>query len=192
MMTRFILCSSLTLALGAACLSQSSAPSLGDLARKTRAEKKSVMVFDDDNTTRSVPVAQTSSAANSSAAESSGSAKPAHDAEKKSEANQPAKADAAALDAKVAELQKKLDSLKKDQGTWSNSEKSYQDKLATETDEFRRNTYQEALDNDRNNADLYKKKIKETQADLAKAQDAAAAAKQAAQHQGETAPAEPK
>lgn len=192
MIPKFIVCSSLTLVLAAACLAQSSAPSLGDLAKKTRADKKSVMVFDDDNTTRSVPISQASSAANSTAAESSAAAKSGHDTAKKNEAKQSAKTGPAALDAKVAELQKKLDSLKKDQGTWSNSEKSYEDKLTNETDEFRRNTYQEAIDNDRNNADFYKKKIEQTQADLTKAQEAAAAAKQGAHSQGETAPSESK
>jgi hypothetical protein len=172
-----------------ACLAQASAPSLGELARKTRAEKKAVMVFDDDNTVRSAPQIQALSRAENSVERST--SKSSQDADK-TKKDQPSKADPTALDAKVAELQKKLDSLKKDQVTWSNSEKSYQDKLATETDEFRRNTYQEAVNNDRNNADLYKKKIEQTEADLAKAQEAAAAAKQAAQRQADTAPAESK
>jgi hypothetical protein len=143
------------------------------------------MVFDDDNTVRSAPPVQAASRAENSATAESSKSKPSQDADKAKKDQSP-KADPAALDAKVTELQKQLDSLKKDQGAWSNSEKQYEDKLAVETDEFRRNTYQEALDNDRNNADLFKKKIEQTQAELAKAQEAAAAAKQASQHQGQT------
>jgi vancomycin resistance protein YoaR len=183
MLTRFIVVILFTVSMAGACLAQTSAPSLGELAKKTRAEKKAVMVFDDDNTVRSAPAVQASASAENSVAAESSKAKSSQDADKQSKKNQESKADPAALDAKVAELQKKLDTLKKNQGTWSNSAKSYEDKLATETDEFRRNTYQEAIDNDRNNAELYKKQIEQTQADLAKAQEAAAAAKQASQHQ---------
>lgn len=191
MKLKFFFTSLFSLALAGVCLAQSSGPSLGDLARKTRTEKKAVMVFDDDNTTRSVPSAQVSPTSDKLVAENSSTGKPTHDAAKENKQDEPAKADPAALNAKVAELQKQLDSLKKEQGTWSNSEKEYQDKLAAETDEFRRNTYQEALDNDRNNADLFKKKIEQTQADLAKAQEAAAAAaaKQNSQPQADAGPA---
>lgn len=192
MLTRFIVATCFSLSTVAACLAQTSAPSLGDLARKTRTEKKAVMVFDDDNTVRSAPPVQASSSSGEPVAPESDKAKSGQDADKQSKKDQSSKADPAALDAKVAELQKKIDSLKKDQGTWSNSEKSYEDKLAKETDEFRRNTYQEAISNDRNNADLFKKRIEQTQAELAKAQEAAAAAKQAAKGQEEPAPAESK
>lgn len=186
MKLKFFFVSLFSVTLGVVCLAQSAALSLGDLARKTRAEKKAVMVFDDDNTTRSVPAAQTSATSGNQGAENSNAAKSPHDPAKEGKQAQASKADPGALDARVAQLQKQLDTLKKDQGTWSDSEKQYEDKLSVETDEFRRNTYQEALDNDRNNADLFKKKIEQTQAELAKAQDAAAAAaKQNTQPQGE-------
>jgi hypothetical protein len=70
----------------------------------------------------------------------------------------------------VEELQQKLAGYRQQEETWSRSAAEYENKLANKTSEFRRNTYREALDNDRKNVGYYRQKIAETEEQLAKAE----------------------
>ena len=75
-----------------------------------------------------------------------------------------AKSGKTADDLKKEELKKQQDSFKADRDAWNNSAKRYEDLLANEPDQFRRQMYQDALDNDRRNVSVYQKKIDESAA----------------------------
>jgi hypothetical protein len=163
----------LLLAVGGACLAQSQEPSLGDLAKKQgHAEKKPAKVFtNEDVAGRSSdpgpePVRQSSAPAFANASPAaSGESKP----EKKKESA--GKEAASSKDSpEVAELKQKITTYKEEQEGWKKSAKRYQDLLATETSEFRRQMYQDALQGDQNNIQIFQNKIDQAQADLAKAE----------------------
>jgi hypothetical protein len=163
------------LATGGLCLAQSESPSLADLARKSRSGKKPVATLatvnlTEDNFVRRTPVEPKSSAsaspvdAKAPAGEkqsdaAGGSANPASANEK------PPKTDALkkAEDLKKEELKKQLDSFKASRDAWSQSANRYENLLANEPDEFRRQMYQDALNNDRQNVSVYQKKIDEAE-----------------------------
>jgi hypothetical protein len=150
------------------CPAQSTAPGLADLVRQQKQEKKAVIVISDEDV--APVVAQVSSTSASGTSDAGASAKPADPA-----ATAPATtSDDATANRKpsVSEMKKKLDSLKTEQESWKNAAKRNQDLLANETDDFRRQMYQEAVDNDRKNVAFYGRKIDEAQAELAKAQQA--------------------
>jgi chromosome segregation ATPase len=84
----------------------------------------------------------------------------------------------------VDQLKKELDGLKAQQEGWKSSAQRYEQKLATETSDFRRTMYQDALDNDRRNVSLFQHKIDETESKLAGAEDAASKANAASGQPG--------
>ena len=53
---------------------------------------------------------------------------------------------------------------------WKQSADQYEQKLAKETSQFRRDVYQEALENDRKNVVLYQARINKTEAQIADAE----------------------
>jgi hypothetical protein len=157
------------------CLAQSESPSLADLARKSRSGKKpaatlATVNLTEDNFVRRAPV-EPKTIASASAADAkapagekqsdatSGSAKPGSGNEKSTKADELKKAE----DLKKEELKKQLDSFKASRDAWSQSANRYENLLANETDEFRRQMYQDALDNDRQNVSVYQKKIDEAE-----------------------------
>jgi hypothetical protein len=166
------------LAAGAVCWAQSDTPSLADVARQKKETKKAKLVLSDDDVSYSPSLA--SSSDNTSGSGAPAAAPDKHDADSKGTdktANDSAKATgktdtgngASSKDnPAVTELKKKLDSLKEQQDSWKHSVQRYQDLLANETDDFRRQTYQDALDNDQKNVSLYQKNIDDVQAQLAK------------------------
>ena len=162
------------LAAGGACFAQSQQePSLGDLAKQRREEKKPVKVFTNEDVATSSPAPVVDNAK-----PAAGSADAASD--KKEDSKSSDKKDAEAKDAakskdspEVAELKQKLSSYKEQQAGWKQSAKTYEEKLATETSDFRRQTYVDALQGDRRNVEILQDKIDETQADLAKAEKSA-------------------
>jgi hypothetical protein len=106
-------------------------------------------------TSAGVPLADTRDSAGAQQASPAGSsAKPAKGDDKTGKA----------ADLKKEDLKKQVDSLKADRDAWNQSAKRYEDLLANEPDEFRRQMYQDALNNDRQNVSLYQKKIDETEA----------------------------
>jgi len=163
------------LATGGLCLAQSESPSLADLARKSRSGKKpaatlATVNLTDDNFVRRTPVEPKSNASASPADAKApagegqsdaadGSAKPASGNEKSTKADALKKAE----DLKKEELKKQLDSFKASRDAWSQSANRYENLLANEPDEFRRQMYQDALNNDRQNVSVYQKKIDEAE-----------------------------
>jgi hypothetical protein len=89
---------------------------------------------------------------------------------------------------RVAELKKKLESYKAEQQSWKDSAKRYEDLLANTTDDFRRASYQELLDNDKKSVVNLQQKIDQVSADLSKAQQAAAASQSTAGSKPASAP----
>jgi hypothetical protein len=163
------------LASGAACIAQSEQPSLGDLARKQHGDRKTVKTFTNEDVATTHPDAQPASSAGVSAsgvasggtlADASAKAEAKADTKKSESAGAPARKDAP----EVAELKSKISSYKLEQDGWKRSAKRYQDLLANETSDFRRQMYQDALQGDQNNVQLYQDKIDQAQADLAKAE----------------------
>src|SRR6476646_8573391 len=158
------------LATGGFCLAQSESPSLADLARKSRSGKKpaatlATVNLTEDNFVRRTPVEPKSTASASPADAKApagekqsdaavGSAKPASGNEKSTKADEWKKAE---------ELKKQLDSYKATRDGWSQSANRYEKLLANEPDEFRRQMYQDALSNDRQNVRVYQKKIDEAE-----------------------------
>jgi hypothetical protein len=160
------------LASGAACMAQSDQTSLGDLARKQRDEKKPVKTFTNEDVATTHPQEPAGNPAGSASASSSSAVADASaKADAKKDTNKSEPTTAASKDApEVAELKNKISSYKQEQDGWKRAAKRYQDLLANETSEFRRQMYQDALDGDQNNIQIYQEKIDQAQADLAKAE----------------------
>ena len=158
------------LAAGGACAAQSDQPSLGDLAKQTRQEKKVVKVLTNDDVATVTPEAPSQSA---KVAPSSAPAASEAAAKSPEKVKEPQKGAAAPKDPpEVAELKQKLTSYQQEQEGWKKSAKKYEDLLATETSDFRRQMYQDALEGDKQNVQVFQNKIDQAQSDLAKAEKA--------------------
>lgn len=168
------------LAAGGACVAQADQPTLGELARKHRQEEKSLAVkakvLTNEDVATSTPSAATQSAPAVSAAASAATAAPASSGPDKSKgpdkAADTSKSPASKDAPEVAELKQKLSSYKQQQDGWKQSAKKYEDLLANETSDFRRQMYQDALQGDKQNVQVMQDKIDQTQADLEKASKA--------------------
>lgn len=161
------------LALAGACVAQESQPvSLADLVKHSKKadKKKDVVEFSDANVQRSAPsdddqgdgaaVADTSSTDGNS--QSGDSDKAGKDAKKGTGPTVSGK------DQKTAELKKQLVRYQKEEQSWKDSIKNYQDLIANEPSDFRRQMYQDSLNNDQKNAALFQQKINEVQGELNK------------------------
>ena len=154
----------LLIALGATALAQSGQPSLADIARQTRQEQKpSVTITNDDF--------PSTNAGSGTAVHPADGAQPSSSApvadKKKDDSNAGPQAK---KPADIAELKKKLASYKQERDVWKQSADQYEQKLAKETSQFRRDVYQEALENDRKNVVLYQARINKTEAQIADAE----------------------
>lgn len=162
------------LAAGGACVAQTDQPSLGDLAKKNHQEKKVVKVFTNEDVATVRPDTQSQSRnadkAASSASDVSKAAVKSPDKPKDADKAASAKKDTSKDTPEVAELKQKLSSYQQQQDGWKKSVKRYEDLMANETSDFRRQMYQDALDGDKRNVEIYQEKIDQTQADLSKAE----------------------
>lgn len=157
------------------CFAQSEQPrSLGELARQNRRDKKAVLIVTEDNIQSSsgrVSVVGDDSAKPAPAPAESSAQKKAGDNNQTASSKD---------NSEVAELKKKVDSYREQQDGWKRSAKQYEDLLASETNDFRRETYQTALANDRVNVELFQQKIDQAQADLSRSQQAGGTSQNAA------------
>ena len=154
----------LVIALGATALAQSGQPSLADIARQTRQEQKpSVTITNDDFPSTN---AGSGTAVHSADGAQPSSSAPAAD-KKKDDSNAGPQTK---KPADIAELKKKLESYKQERDVWKRSADQYEQKLSKETSQFRRDVYQEALENDRKNVVLYQARINKTEAQIADAE----------------------
>jgi hypothetical protein len=162
------------LAVCGACVAQSDQPSLGDLAKQNRQEKKVVKVLTNDDVATVRPETQSQArnvenAASTVPATSETAVKnpeKGKDAEKVASAPKSGPKDTP----EVAELKQKLTSYKEQQDGWKRSAKKYEDLMANETSDFRRQMYEDALEGDKRNVEIFQEKIDRTQADLSKAE----------------------
>jgi hypothetical protein len=155
---------------GGICVAQSEPQSLADIAKRSRSEKKSASTFSDDNFVRQRPAVEAKSSAGIAASDARASA-----GEQQSSSVKPAEGNAKTGKAaealnkeelKKEELKKQLDSYKAARDGWNKSAKRYEDLLENEHDEFRRQMYEDALNNDRQNVSVYQKKIDESEAKM--------------------------
>lgn len=158
-----------------ACVAQSQQPSLGDLARQSREEKKPVKTFTNEDVATASPAAPNVKAPDASApAAAKPSDKTAATVQADSKAEIKKKDDGKATQTKdspeVAELKNKISSYKEQLDGWKRSAKRYQDLLAGESSDFRRQMYQDALQGDQQNVQMFQDKVDEAQADLIKAE----------------------
>ncbi|HEY2497152.1 MAG TPA: hypothetical protein VGK24_08785 [Candidatus Angelobacter sp.] len=171
-MKKFLLAAVAALAWGQTSVAQAAPQSLAEVAKQSRTERKTVKVFtDEDLPARFVgsdPKAATLSVVPSDSSRSTESA--AAPTEKKEDAKEADKQSNSTP--AVAELKKKLDSYEQERNMWNSSAKHYEDLLANETVDFRREMYQDALTNDKKNMALFQEKIDLTQAELAKTKKA--------------------
>ena len=162
---------------GGACMAQSDEPSLGDLAKKHRQEEKNLpvkaKVFTNEDVATSTPSAPAVSASTAAAAPSATAAAKGTDKAGDTGKGPAAASSAASKDTpEVAELKQKLSSYKQEQDGWKQSVKKYEDLLANETSDFRRQVYQEAMEGDKQNVQVYQNKIDQAKSDLANAEKA--------------------
>jgi hypothetical protein len=168
------------LAAGGACVAQSDQPTLGELARKHRQEEKSLAVKAKVLTNEDVATSRPSSQEQSAPAVSSSTATAPSAAAAKSQdkASEKGKSPAATSSVaskdppEVAELKQRLNSYKQQQDAWKQSTKKYEDLLANETSDFRRQMYQDAMQGDKQNVQSMQDKIDQAQSDLEKAEKA--------------------
>jgi hypothetical protein len=162
------------LAAGGACAAQSDQPSLAELAKQNRQEKKVVKVLTNDDvaTVRPETQSQARSADNATSTAPATSEAAVKSPEKAKDAEKAASApkDTSKDTSEVAQLKQKLTSYKQQQDGWKKSVKKYEDLMANETSDFRRQMYEDALQGDKRNVEIYQEKIDQTQADLSKAE----------------------
>lgn len=157
------------LVVGAGCVAQSDQPTLADLAKKQRHDKKAVKVLTNDDvaTVRADTAVQSAKAEPPTATASSPSVA---DVKASDKVNNAKPASVAKDPPEIAELKQRLTSYKKEQQGWKNSAKSYEEKLAIETSDFRRQMYEDALEGDKKNVETFQEKIDQTETDLSKAE----------------------
>ena len=163
------------MAAGGACVAQSDEPSLGELAKKHRQEEKNLAVkakvFTNEDVATSTPSAPAANASTATPAPSATAAVKSADKAGDTGKGPAAASSAASKDTpEVAELKQKLSSYKQEQDGWKQSVKKYEDLLANETSDFRRQVYQEAMEGDKQNVQVYQNKIDQAKSDLDKAE----------------------
>jgi hypothetical protein len=153
--------------LGAGCFAQSDQPSLADLAKQKKSTKKAVLKLSDEDFP---PPSRTASDDSAARPSTSATAKAANKTDTPGKQSKSTTDVAASGDKRVNELKEKLGSYQKEEQVWKDSMKHYEELIVNEPSDFRRQMYQDALDNDKHNAALYHQKVEEIQNELAKPQ----------------------
>lgn len=79
-------------------------------------------------------------------------------------------------DQRTAELKQTLAKYQKEEDAWKNSMAYYKEQMENETSDFRRQMYQDSIDNDKKNAALFQQRIDAIQGELNKTQAGSGAA----------------
>lgn len=161
-----------------ACAAQSDKPeTLADIARRLKTGKKASLVFSDENLPRNrsaaVSTATSDAPAQSSAASASDSAAGKERAATTKTDSNTSATDKKAGDKSSSDLKSELEKARGQQQGWENSAKHYEDLLQNEKDDFRRQMYEDALNNDRSNATMYKRKAEGIESQLNKQKESA-------------------
>jgi hypothetical protein len=167
-MKHFLTAAFFFLMAGGLCSAQSDSQSLADVAKNNR-KNKAVLVVNEDTISS---IAGTVSVVGADQGKTGSSSSVASDSAK---APAQKSSTAAAHDSpQVVELKKQLNQERRELEGWQDSAKQYEKLLEKETSEFRRDTYRQAMENDKTNVSLTRQKIDEVQAQLAKAQQSGA------------------
>lgn len=158
------------LVLSGYALAQSNAPSLADIARQSRAEKKKAAIVlsdEDQRFSRSATTATTAAAPSTAVA----SPQPASaETSSKSDAAKPAAPGQAKSDSSASAAKQKLEHYKSELNSWKGIASRDEELLAKETVPFRQQMYQDALVGDRQTVAFFQQKVDEIQSSLAKTQ----------------------
>ncbi|HEX5434219.1 MAG TPA: hypothetical protein VFY05_08275 [Candidatus Angelobacter sp.] len=167
------------LTLAGACFAQQSQPvSLADLVKHSSKPdtKKDVVEFSDANLRRSAPSDdQTDGAAIADSASTTGNSQSGNTDKESKNAKKDAGSTVSGKDDKTAQLKNQLAKYQKEEKAWKDSIKNYQDLIANEPSDFRRQMYQDSLNNDQKNAALFQQKINEVENELNKTQQQSSA-----------------
>lgn len=159
------------LTMAGACLAQSDqTPSLAALAVKKKPAKKAVLRLSDEDLP---PPSALPSADGPAAASSESSAAAANKAKAADKQVSKGSEKGQTAEQRTNELKEKLARYQKEEDVWKQSSKHYEELIANEPSEFRRQMYQDSLANDKQNAALYQRQIDDIQNELAKPQQKA-------------------
>jgi hypothetical protein len=154
------------------CLAQSQQPSLAELAKESKTAHKQGKTFTEaDLPSTSAKVPETVTAAPAGHAASNETTRSTDLATGKKDIAKeagPAKDRPA-----VAELKKQIESYQQERDVWKTSARRYEDLLSNETNDFRRQMYTDALENDKKNLMFYQEKLDQAETELVNAQKAA-------------------
>lgn len=157
------------------CVAQDQQPSLGDLAKQTKAAHKNVKTFTEadlprssTNNADSTPASSVAQPVNAATADAAGASTEKKDGAK---AAAPTSKDSPA----VAELKKQVVSYQQERDTWKKSAERYQGLLANETSDFRRKMYEDAIENDQKNVAFYQQQLDQAQTALVNTQKGSSA-----------------
>jgi hypothetical protein len=147
------------------CLAQSEQPSLAEMAKRNKTKSKPVKTFTEADLpskglatdTAAAPATQKTSNETTTAAAVASDGKKAGSKE-----TSPGPKDAPA----VAQLKKQIETYRDQRDSWQSSANRYEALLANETDDFRRQTYTEAIENDKKNATFYQGKLGQAESEL--------------------------
>ncbi|HEU5415909.1 MAG TPA: hypothetical protein VFW31_19250 [Candidatus Angelobacter sp.] len=163
------------LVMAGACVAQQSQPeSLADMVKHShKPAKKPVLALSDED--MPPPSAQPSQDADPD--DSSNARHGAADTKSETTKVEAIKSDdkkngktAETKDQHTAELKQTLAKYQKEEDAWKNSMAYYEEQMENETSDFRRQMYQDSIDNDKKNAVLFQEKIDAIQAELNKKQ----------------------
>jgi hypothetical protein len=152
------------------CLAQSEQPSLAELAKENKNAHKGGKTFTDADlpSTRAGATVTVTAAPAGQAASNETTQSTVASAEKKEHAKE---ASAAGKDRPaVAELKRQIESYQQEQDVWKSSVKRYEELLSNETNDFRRQMYEDALQNDKKNVVFYQEKLDQAKTELVNAQ----------------------
>jgi hypothetical protein len=149
------------------CLAQSEQPSLGELAKENKTAHKAGKTFTEaDLTSTRTNATEAVTAAPAAASDERTGSTASNEKKDNAKETGPAGKDRPA----VTELTKQAESYRQERDTWKSSAKRYEALLANETNDFRRQMYQDAIENDKKNIAFYQQKLDQAQSELVNAQ----------------------
>lgn len=153
------------------CLAQSEQPSLAEMAKRNKTKSKPVKTFTEADLPSKGLATETAAAPATQKTSNETTAAAVASDEKKADSKEasPGPKDAPA----VAQLKKQIETYREQRDAWQSSANRYEALLANETDDFRRQTYTEAIENDKKNATFYQEKLGQAQSELVNQQKAA-------------------
>jgi hypothetical protein len=163
----------ITLLGGGMCLAQSEQPSLAELAKQNKTARKGGKAYTEadlpSTTAHASGTADAAPAGQNPSRQTTGPTVVSTEKKDSAKETGPVTRDGSA----VAQLKKQIETYRQERDTWQNSAKRYEALLANETNDFRREAYQDAVENDKKNIALYQQKLSQAQTELVSTQKTA-------------------